>query len=128
MQNMLEQNTQVGFGITQITPADENIPYEIRQFFRDEQPSGTGRNLRQVYVQNFGRIRDSETLNRRSCIFLRYLRHDRAPLIESIAQALENIFLRQTNTFKINLSFSFICNTVRLGNSDTIMPATTINY
>ena len=26
-------NTQVGFGVTQITPADENIPHEIRQFF-----------------------------------------------------------------------------------------------
>ena len=84
MQNVLEQNTQVGFGIMQITPADENIPHEIRQFFRDEQPWGTDRNLRQVYVQNFGGICDSETLNRRSCIFLRYLRHDRAPLIESI--------------------------------------------
>ena len=66
------------------------------------------KNLRQVYVQNFGRIRDSETLNRRSRIFLRYLRHDRAPLIEKIAHAIENIFLRQTNAFKINLSFSFI--------------------
>ena len=42
-------------------------------------------------------------------IFLfRYLCHDRAPLIESIAKALENIFHRQTNAFKINLSFSFI--------------------
>ena len=108
IQNMLEQNTQVGFGIMQITPADENIPFQIRQFFRDEQPWGTDRNLRQVYVQNFGRIRDSETLNCCSHIFLRYLHHDRAPLIESIAQAIENIFQRQTNAFKINLSFSFI--------------------
>ena len=84
------------------------MPFHIRQVFRDEQPWGTDRNLRQVYVKNFGRIRDSETLNRRSRIFLRYLRHDRAPLIESIAQAIENIFQRQTNAFKINLSFSFI--------------------
>ena len=80
----------------------------MRDFFRDEQPWGTDRNLRQVYVRNFHRIRDSETHNRRSRIFLRYLRHDRAPLIETIAQALENIFHRQTNAFKINLSFSFI--------------------
>ena len=29
IQNMLKQNTQVGFGITQITSADENIPFEI---------------------------------------------------------------------------------------------------
>ena len=29
-------STQVGFGITQITPTDENIPQELRQFFRDE--------------------------------------------------------------------------------------------
>ena len=35
---MLEQNTQVGFGVTQITPADENIPQEFRDFFRDKQP------------------------------------------------------------------------------------------
>ena len=26
-------STQVGFGVTQITPANENIPHEIRQFF-----------------------------------------------------------------------------------------------
>ena len=108
MQDMLERNTQVGFGITQITPADENIPQELRQFFRDEQPWRTDRNLCQVYVRNFHRIRDSETNHRRSRTFLRYLRHDRAPLIETIAQFLENIFGHQTNAFKINLSFSFI--------------------
>ena len=39
-------------------------------FFRDEQPWGADRNLRQVYIQNFGRIRDSETHNRRSRIVL----------------------------------------------------------
>ena len=108
MQDMFEPNTQVGFGITQVTPADENISQELRQFFRDEQPWGTDRNLRQVYVRNFHRIRDSETNHRRSRTPLRYLRHDRAPLIETIAQALENIFRRQSNAFKINLSFSFI--------------------
>ena len=59
-------------------------------------------------IKTFGRIRDSETLNRRSRIYLRYLRHDRAPLIESIAQGIENIFQHQTNAFKINFSFSFI--------------------
>ena len=91
-----------------MTSTDENIPHEIRQFFRDEQPWGTDRNLRQVYVQNFQRIRDSETLNRRSRIYLRYLNHSKSPLIESIAHALEDIFQRQTNAFKMNLSFSFI--------------------
>ena len=111
-----------------MTPADENIPQELRDFFPDEQPWGTDRNLRQVYVRNFQRIRDSETNYRRSRIFLRYLRHDRAPLIETIAQALENIFHRQSNAFKINLSFSLICNTERLESSVIIMPATTINY
>ena len=69
---------------------------------------GTDRNLRQGYVRNFPRIRDSETLNRRSRIFLRYLGYDRAPLIEAIAHATENIFQHQTNAFKINLSFSLI--------------------
>ena len=54
-------SSQVGFGVTQIAPADENIPHEIYQFFRDEQPWGTDRNLRQVYVQNFHCIHDSET-------------------------------------------------------------------
>ena len=69
---------------------------------------GNRLNLRQVYVRNFHRIRDTETYHHRSRIFLRYLHHDRAPLIETIAQAIENIFRRQTNAFKINLSFSFI--------------------
>ena len=31
---MFEQNTQVGFGITQLTSADENIPQEIQQFLQ----------------------------------------------------------------------------------------------
>ena len=66
IQDMFEPNAQVGFGITRITPVDENVPQELRDFFRDERPWGTDRNLRQVYVQNFGRIRDSETHNRRS--------------------------------------------------------------
>ena len=46
--------------------------------------------------------------NRRSKIYLRYLCHDRAPLIETIAHALEDIFQRQSHAFKINLSFPFI--------------------
>ena len=105
---MFEQNTQVGFGITQMTSTDENIPHEIQQFFRDERPWGTDRNLRQVYIQNFLRIRDSETLNRRSRIYLRYLNHTNSLLIETIAHAIEDIFYRQSNAFKMNLSFSFI--------------------
>ena len=105
---MFEQNTQRGFGITQMTAAAENIPHEIQQFFRDGRPWGTDRNLRQVYVKNFPRIRDSETLNRRSRIYLRYLNHSNSPLIETIAHAIEDIFYRQTNAFKMNLSFSFI--------------------
>ena len=53
----------------------------------------------------FKRIRDSETLNRRSRTYLRY---SNSPLIETIARAIEDIFQRQMNAFKINLSFSFI--------------------
>ena len=82
IQSLLEQNSQVGFGITQMTSPDENIPHEIQHFFRDERPWGTDRNLRQIYIQNFPRIRDSETLNQQSRIYLGYLRHDCAPLIE----------------------------------------------
>ena len=108
LESMFEQNTQRGFGVTQMSSTDTTLPDEVRQFFRDEQPWGTDRNLRQVDVQNFPRIRDSETLNRRSRIYLRYLRHDHAPLIETIAHAVENIFLSQSNSFKITLSFSFI--------------------
>ena len=55
-QSMLEQNNQVGLGVTQMTPTDATLPDEVRQFFRDEQPWGPDRNLRQVYVQNFQRI------------------------------------------------------------------------
>ena len=104
----MEQNTQRGFGITQMTAADTTLPDEMQQFFRDERPWGTDRNLRQVYIQNVPRIRDSETLNRRSRIYLRYLNHSNSPLIESIAHAIEDIFYRQSNAFKMNLSFSFI--------------------
>ena len=46
-------SSQFGHGLTQMTPADENIPQELRDFFRDEQPWGTDLNLRQVYIRNF---------------------------------------------------------------------------
>ena len=98
----------VVFWVAQMSSTDAILPDEVRQFFRDEKHWGKDRNLLQVYVQNFPRIRDSESLNRRSRIYLRYLSHDCAPLIETIANAVENIFLSQTNAFKINLSFSFI--------------------
>ena len=104
---MFEQNSQVSFGVTQMTAADTTLLDEIQQFFRDERPWGTDRNLRQIYIQNFPRIRDSETFNRRSRIYLRYLNHSNSPLIESTANAIEDIFYRQTNAFKMNLSFSF---------------------
>ena len=45
-------SSQFGYGLTQATPADENIPQELRDFFRDEQPWGTDLNLRQVYIRN----------------------------------------------------------------------------
>ena len=102
--HLFHQNTQQrGFGLS---PTD--VPDEVRQFFHDEQPWGTDPNLRQIYVRNFHRIRDTETINRRSKIFLCYLNHSNSPLIESIARVLKDIFLRQTNAFKINMSFSFI--------------------
>ena len=99
-----DQNTQQrGFGLS---PTD--VPDVVRQFFHDEQPWGTDQNLRQIYVRNFHRIRDTETINRRSKIFLRYLNHSNSLLIETITHILKDIFLRQTNAFKISLSFSFI--------------------
>ena len=89
-----------------MTPTD--VSDEVRQFFHDEQPWGTDQNLRQIYVRNFHRIRETETINRHSKIFLRYLNHSNSPLIETIAHILKDIFLHQTNAFKINMSFSFI--------------------
>ena len=54
-----DQNTQQrGFGLP---PTD--VPDVVRQFFHDEQPWGTDQNLRQIYVRNFHRIRDTETIN-----------------------------------------------------------------
>ena len=100
--------SQIGFGVTQMRSTDESIPFQIRQFFGYEQPWGTDRNLRQIYIQNFQRIRDYETLNRRSRIYLRYLNHFNSPLTETIAHAIEDIFQRQSHAFKMNLSFSFI--------------------
>ena len=36
IQSMLEQNSQRGFGVTQMTSTDTILPDEVRQFFRDE--------------------------------------------------------------------------------------------
>ena len=44
-ESMLEQNTQCGFGVTQMSSTGTILPNEVRQFFRDEQPWGTDQNL-----------------------------------------------------------------------------------
>ena len=41
IQSMFEQDTQRGFGVTQMSSTDTILPDEVRQFFRDEQPWGT---------------------------------------------------------------------------------------
>ena len=102
--HFLDQITQQrSFGMS---PTD--VPVEIRQFFQEEQPWGTDQNLWEVYVRHFHRIRGTKTINRRSKIFLRYPNHFHFPLIKTIAHVLEDIFRRQTNAFKISMSFSFI--------------------
>ena len=81
---------------------------KYNNFLQMNDLGGTDRNLRQIYIQNFPRILDSETLNRRSRTYLRYLNHTNSSLIETLAHATEDIFHRQANAFKMNLSFSFI--------------------
>ena len=78
--------------------------------------------------RNFHRIRDTETINRRSKIFLRYLNHTNSPLIETIARVLKDIFLRQTKAFKINLSFSFILQHTETGEFRYHYATTTTKY
>ncbi len=90
-------NTQSDFGITQMTPANPLIPHEDQQFLQDERPWGVDQNFRQVYVQNFERIRDSETINRRSRTYLCYLNHSASSLIDTISQALDNVYRLQSN-------------------------------
>ena len=63
MSDML--STQAGFGVSQMTPADENILEEVRNFFQGERPWGTDRNVREIYVENFLRIRNSDIINHR---------------------------------------------------------------
>ena len=41
IQTSLEESSQVGFGITQMTSPDATLPNEIQHFFRDERPWGT---------------------------------------------------------------------------------------
>ena len=41
IKSMFDQNTQRGFGVTQMTPTDAILPDEVWQFFQDEQPWGT---------------------------------------------------------------------------------------
>ena len=41
IKSMFDQNTQRGFGVTQMTPVDAILPDEVWQFFQDEQPWGT---------------------------------------------------------------------------------------
>ena len=62
---MFNQNSHSGFGLSQMPPIDATLPGEGHEFFQDEQLCGTDPNLHQIYVQNFHRIRDTETINLR---------------------------------------------------------------
>ena len=54
-----DQNTQQrGFGLSAT-----DVPDKVRQFFHDEQPWGTDQNLGKVYIHNFHRIHNTETIN-----------------------------------------------------------------
>ena len=97
---MLEQNTQVGFGITQITPADENIPQELRQFSEmNPNPNPNPEENTGTTVEGFR--------------------------IEKCVENFGHKFVENFGLFR-KAVHSFY-NTVRLGSSDTIMPATIIN-
>ena len=108
IQTLLDQNSQVGFGITQMTSPDENIPHEIQHFFRDEQPWGDDNELRDVYFRNFNLIRDIDQVHRRSRTYNRYLNGEETTLNEAMEHAIEQVYRLQNHSFKINLSFSAI--------------------
>ena len=113
---LVDRNSQCGFGLSPTA-----VPDEVLQFFQDERPWGTDQNLRQVYVRNFHRIRDTETINRRSKIFsITPIPHSLKPL---------PMCLKISSDVKPMLSrsichFLLFYNTERLVSSDTVTPVT----
>ena len=101
-------SSQVGFGVTRRHPADHNIPYEIRQFFRDEQPWEGDVQSRDVYFRNFNLIHDSDQVHRKTRTYNRYLNGEEMSLNEAMEHAIEQVYRLQNHSFKINLSFSAI--------------------
>ena len=101
-------STQVGFGVMQITPADEKIPEELRDFFEMNNHGEQTEIFDKFTPETFIAFAILKRIIAVPVSFLDIYAMIRAPLIETIAQALENIFHRQTNAFKIDLSFYFI--------------------
>ena len=52
IQTSLEQNSQVGFGITQMTSTDENIPHEIQHF---SEMNGLGARI-EIFAKSISKI------------------------------------------------------------------------
>ena len=124
---MLEQNTQVGFGITKITPANENIPHEIRQCLEmnnhGEQTEIFDKPMSKISLE-FAILKPSTVVPVFSSdIYAMIVLHSLNPL----PMPLKISFYVKPMLSKSTSLFHSFCNTVRLGSSDTIMPATVIN-
>ena len=76
-----------------MTPADSDLPDGVRESFQEYQPWRTDRNLRQVYVESFQCIRDFQTFNHRSRIYLQYLNHSNTLFLKPLPKPLRISFV-----------------------------------
>ena len=127
MQNMLDRNTQVGFGITQITPADESIIHEIRQFL---EMNNLGAQT-EIFVKFTSKTLVAFVILKPSTVVPVFSSYIYAMIVLHLLNPLPkplkiSFYVKPTLSRSTSLFHSF-CNTERLGSSVTIMPATIIN-
>ena len=113
-------NTKTGLGLSQMphTPPPSSPPpvnnysnpiqQEFERFFQTEQSWKNDTELRDVYFRNFNLIHDSDQVHGRTRTYNRYLNGEEMSLNEAMEHATEQVYRRQNDSFKINLSFSAI--------------------
>ena len=98
-------NTQAGLGLSQMpsTPPPPSSPPPVKNT-----PWEDDVQLRNVYFRHLNLIRDSDQGHRRTLTYNRYLNSEETTLNEAMEHAIEQVYRRQSHSFKISLSCSAI--------------------
>ena len=80
----------------------------IRMFGGNPKPWSGDEQLKRVYLCHFDQIKNQDLHKRRTRTYIRFLDEKHYTLHEAMENVIEQVFRRQFQAFKINMSFSYI--------------------